>query len=915
MATRLPMCLLAFLALAPAGSALQDGATTRVSVMTGCGKAPIGLGSSMSPAISEDGRFVVFSSFSTTLVNGDTSVAWFANLDGRGSFGPLLLITDELNKPTGLDIGLIDGDDRPDVLTSSFWDDRLAWYYNDLPGSGQFLGPQDISLAMDATTTVATADVDGDGDLDVLGTDIEDVSNKAVWFPNDGLGTLGEPVPISLHAVGTRSLFPADFDGDGDRDVAFNVEDFPGFIVWQENTTGLGDFGVVHTVTDQVKAAFSISGGDLDGDGDVDLLSASQDDDKIAWYRNTDGLGTFGPQLVLSTSSDHARSVRASDLDGDGDLDVLAASYLDDTVAWFENLDGAGAFGAEQVITATAKGARMALAADVDGDGDQDVVSTSFLDDVTAWYENLDGQAGAFAQHVIFDGSTVGATAVQVADVDGDGDADVVLASAYPNPDGIEVYRHDRDLLETVWVSKTVDGTLSDAANPAVSADGRFVAFESAFGHLVPEPDENAGAADIYLRDLVEGVTTRVDVSTAGVQANNVCQFPRLSGDGRYVAFVSYANNLVAGDPTCCNSVDAFLHDNLTGETTLIGRLPDGSWPSGTSDPDLSANGQHVAFVSGDVYAPDDTNAAADVFDLHLPTGTIERISLGTGGVQIVGGHCTRPSISADGRFVAFQTNAVVDPADTNVWQDVYVHDRATQVTQLASISMTGAGSNNTCTDPRISGDGRYVVFMTRATNLVAGTTGSRLRAYRRDLQTGQTALMGVASDGTEGNADILSADISGNGTLVTFDSAANNLVPTDTDTVTDVFVHDVEPWFPLGCDLPGSGGEALLAGDGPMQPDTQGKLSVSSASSSSLALLLVALQSQPLAFKGGQLVAWPAVLQAPLVLGPTGDLQLEFRWPAGVPAGTEVFFHVLIADPTTPEGVAFSSALRSVSQ
>jgi hypothetical protein len=174
---------------------------------------------------------------------------------------------------------------------------------------------------------------------------------------------------------------------------------------------------------------------------------------------------------------------------------------------------------------------------------------------------------------------------------------------------------------------------------------------------------------------------------------------------------------------------------------------------------------------------------------------------------------------------------------------------------------------------------------------------------------------MGVASDGTEGNADILSADISGNGTLVTFDSAANNLVPTDTDTVTDVFVHDVEPWFPLGVDLPGSGGEALLAGDGPMLPDTEGKLSVSSASSSSLALLLVALQSQPLAFKGGQLVAWPAVLQAPLVLGPTGDLQLEFRWPAGVPAGTEVFFHLLIADPTTPEGIAFSSALRSVSQ
>jgi Tol biopolymer transport system component len=134
---------------------------------------------------------------------------------------------------------------------------------------------------------------------------------------------------------------------------------------------------------------------------------------------------------------------------------------------------------------------------------------------------------------------------------------------------------------------------------------------------------------------------------------------------------------------------------------------------------------------------PTTRTAAADVFDLHLPTGTIERISLGTGGVQIVGGHCTRPSISADGRFVAFQTNAVVDPADTNVWQDVYVHDRATQVTQLASISMTGAGSNNTCTDPRISGDGRYVVFMTRA------TTWSPGRPARACAPTGGTSRPG----------------------------------------------------------------------------------------------------------------------------------------------------------------------------
>ena len=122
------------------------------------------------------------------------------------------------------------------------------------------------------------------------------------------------------------------------------------------------------------------------------MLSASQDDDKIAWYAN-DGTGGFGPQQVISTLADGAMDVFATDLDGDGDQDVLSASLSDARIAWYMN-DGTGAFGPQQVISTQAAGAMSVFATDLDGDGDQDVLSASFLDDKIAWYENLTTSIG-----------------------------------------------------------------------------------------------------------------------------------------------------------------------------------------------------------------------------------------------------------------------------------------------------------------------------------------------------------------------------------------------------------------------------------------------------------------------------------------------------------------------------------------
>ena len=192
---------------------------------------------------------------------------------------------------------------------------------------------------------------------------------------------------ITTSAVGASSVYATDLDGDGDADVlSASFEDAK--IAWYENQGG-GVFGGQQVITTSADGAISVYATDLDGDGDADVLSASWDDDKIAWYENQGG-GVFGGQQTITTSAIDARSVYATDLDGDGDADVLSASEDDDMIAWYEN-QGGGVFGGQQAITTSADGAWAVYATDLDDDGDADVLSGSAFDDTIAWYENLMG--------------------------------------------------------------------------------------------------------------------------------------------------------------------------------------------------------------------------------------------------------------------------------------------------------------------------------------------------------------------------------------------------------------------------------------------------------------------------------------------------------------------------------------------
>jgi hypothetical protein len=315
----------------------------------------------------------------------------------------------------------LDGDGDTDVLSASLWDEKVAWYEN-TDGIGGF-GPQRV-ITNDAenATCVFAKDLDSDGDVDVLSA--SNLDGKIAWYENiGGQGDFGPEQIITTDAGGTYSAIAADLDGDGDSDVLFAA----GEIAWYENIDGMGKFGTQMRIVPDALWATSVFAADLDGDGDLDVLSASRQIDKIAWYENIDGLGGFGPQQVISTDADDARSVFAADLDGDGDLDVLSASLADDKIAWYENIDGPGGFGPQQVISADAVDAQSVFAADLDGDGDLDILAASSVDYKIAWYENTDGLGGFGSQQIIT--TAYSASLVYADDLDGDGRTDVLSAA------------------------------------------------------------------------------------------------------------------------------------------------------------------------------------------------------------------------------------------------------------------------------------------------------------------------------------------------------------------------------------------------------------------------------------------------------------------------------------------------------
>ncbi len=289
------------------------------------------------------------------------------------------------------------------------------------------------------------------------------------------------------------------------------------------------------------------------------------------------------------------------------------------------------------------------------------------------------------------------------------------------------------------------------------------------------------------------GTTTLVSVSSAGSQANESSVGAAVSSHGRHVAFHSESSNLVEGDGN--GTSDVFVHDRETGMTSRVSVDSAGNQANGrSSDPSISADGRYVAFQSeaSDLVASD-TNGTIDLFVHDRHTGMTTRVNVDSTGNQANGGS-TDPSISADGRYVAFSSLASnLVAGDTNGAMDVFVHDRQMGTTSRVSVDSAGNQSQvgNDYSSPAISADGRYVAFSSAAPDLVNGDGEYTYDVFVHDRQTGSTSLVSVDGAGNAGDGDSSAAAISADGRYVTFSSAASNLVPGDNNGALDVFVHD----------------------------------------------------------------------------------------------------------------------------
>lgn len=348
---------------------------------------------------------------------------------------------------------------------------------------------------------------------------------------------------------------------------------------------------------------------------------------------------------------------------------------------------------------------------------------------------------------------------------------------------------------QTVLVSAGLGGRPANGPSEraSISADGHLVVFTSHASNLV-RGDHNA-CTDVFLRDLDHGTTTRVDRGYDGSESDGCTGIdPIISADGRYVVYSADSTNLVRGVRDGRSHI--YRTDLRTGRTELASAAADGTPGNGDSmRPTLSADGRYVAFTtSADNLVPGDTPASTwETVVRDMVTGTVVRTSAASDGTP---GNAASDGtqISADGRYVTFFSNATnLVEGDTNKKVDEFLHDTATGRTTRLSVSAAGVQSDQITIGGTISDDNRYVVLNSHATNLTpeSPNTGQN-HIYLQDLQEGTLRLIDKGADGVPAPGGTFWASISGDGRHIPMASSGPALVPGDTNGVRDIFVADL---------------------------------------------------------------------------------------------------------------------------
>jgi len=361
-------------------------------------------------------------------------------------------------------------------------------------------------------------------------------------------------------------------------------------------------------------------------------------------------------------------------------------------------------------------------------------------------------------------------------------------------------------------VSSTGGEANDDTFSGWLSHSGRVATFVSEADDLVPgDANDNY---DVFVRDRQTGVTTMVSVTPGGMPVAGASFGGPMSTDDGLILFASDAPDVVAGDGN--GAIDVFVRDLVAGVTSRVSVASDGTEGDATSGlGDLSADGHVALFWSdADNLVPGDTNGVRDAFVRDLDTGTTTRVTVAAGDGQ-TDGLTIADALSADGRIVvmsSYATNLVT--GDGNGVEDVFVYDRDTGDTTRVSVATDGTEANAGSFGGAVSADGRRVVFVSFASNLVAGDSNGAMDVFVHDRDTGVTTRVSVASDGSEGNGTSDDGHISGDGRFVAFRSAASNLVPGDTNGVADVFIRDLDAGTTTRVSVDSAGSPANAASD-----------------------------------------------------------------------------------------------------
>jgi Tol biopolymer transport system component len=328
------------------------------------------------------------------------------------------------------------------------------------------------------------------------------------------------------------------------------------------------------------------------------------------------------------------------------------------------------------------------------------------------------------------------------------------------------------------------------AGPPSISADGRFVGFSSDADNLVTT-DSNGARTDPFVRDFATGANLLADSRRSGASATRGGRFGRapgggLSADGHYAVFTSNTPDLTGSVP----HYTIFRRDLFSGVNQRACRAGDAD----AGNPAISADGQHVAFESrADTLAGRDRDLQPDVYWCDIASGTLQRVSTPIEDSVNTVGSSGDPSISADGRYVAFTSDGGGLVAGDGDRAGVYRKDMVTGEMALVDVPPGATSSDGNGQNPKISADGRYVMFDSDATDLTGGgLNGRTVDVFRKDMATGEVALVSQGKDGSGANGDSTADSLSADGSLAVFTSNASNLVLDDANATSDVFIRNV---------------------------------------------------------------------------------------------------------------------------